>query len=265
MTASTISVRGGVSGDDGWPTIAQLPEPVKRPVQWRRLYAALAALQRGDPKQAVDGAYQVNDAIGGGSEERMLARLLATADGRALARSRVSLPEILSDHASLGRLPEASFGRAYVRFCERNGIRASALVESSHRMSRDYASLDPVRQWWSDRFTVIHDLSHVLAGYDTSVAGESALMCFFLTQRMNDRALPIFIPMSLASGHIDARIARQAIRRGRQADWISIQPFEALLAEPLAVVRARLRIDDPRRAHPRPTRADLLIADERAD
>lgn len=246
------------------PTIADLPAAARRPVQWRRLFAALAALRKGDPARAVDGAYTVQDAIGGTSDERMLARLLSTPEGRALAQSRSSLPHVLSDRAALRQLPEGSFGRVYASFCDRNGIEAHALVDASHRMSRDYGRLDPVRQWWSDRLTVIHDLAHVLAGYDTSIAGEAALMCFFLAQRVNDRAVPIFVPMSLASGQIDWRIAHQAIRRGARADWISLQPFESLLGEPLCAVRTRLGIDPPRRAHPRPSKPDLLILEDRA-
>ena len=104
----------------------------------------------------------------------------------------------------------------------------------------------------------------VLAGYDTSVAGEAALMCFFLAQRVNDRAVPIFVPMAIASGQIDWRIARQAIRRGARADWVSLQPFESLLGEPLAWVRERLRIEAPQRAHPRPSKSDLLMLEEHA-
>ncbi|MCA9504090.1 MAG: hypothetical protein H6748_15540 [Spirochaetaceae bacterium] len=246
------------------PTIADLPEAARRPVQWRRLLAALTALQKGDPAQAVDGAYTVQDAIGGASDERMLVRLLETPEGRTLAKERSSLPAVLGDRAALRRLPEGSFGRVYASFCDRNGIDAHALVDASHRMSRDYESLDPVRQWWSDRLTVIHDLSHVLAGYDTSVAGEAALMCFFLAQRVNDRAVPIFVPMAIASGQIDWRIARQAIRRGARADWVSLQPFESLLGEPLAWVRERLRIEAPQRAHPRPSKSDLLMLEEHA-
>ncbi|MFO0689505.1 MAG: Coq4 family protein [Myxococcota bacterium] len=244
------------------PTLADLPAAARRPVQWRRLFDALAALRGGDPARAVDGAYTVQDAIGGASDERMLARLLSTPEGRALASERSSLPAVLADRAALRRLPEGSFGRVYASFCDRNGIDPHALVDASHRMSRDYERLDPVRRWWSDRLTVIHDLAHVLAGYETSIAGEAALMGFFLAQRVNDRAVPIFVPMSIASGQIDGRTAWQAIHRGLRADWISLQPFETLLGEPLSAVRARLRIDDPRLAHPRSAKPDLLIGED---
>ena len=85
------------------------------------------------------------------------------------------------------------------------GIDVLALIESEHAMSRDYARLDSLRQWLSDRLTVMHDLWHVLAGYDATPPGESALMGFSLPQRANDRALPIFIAMSVASRKLRAR------------------------------------------------------------
>lgn len=89
-------------------------------------------------------------------------------------------------------------------------------------------------------------------------------MCFFLAHRVDDRAVPIFVPMSIASGQIDGRTARRAIRCGLRADWISLQRFERLPSEPLSALRSRLRIEDSRLAHPRPSKPDLLIGEDRA-
>jgi ubiquinone biosynthesis protein COQ4 len=126
-------------------------------------------------------------------------------------------------------------------------------------MSRDYAGLDPVRQYVADRFTVMHDLWHVLVGYDATTAGESALMCFSLPQRVNDRALPIFIAMSVLTGKIRARNALEAFRRGRRARFLSAEPFELLLPLPLDTVRERLGITPPRVGHPRRITPGMLI------
>jgi ubiquinone biosynthesis protein COQ4 len=228
-----------------------LPPAVARPVQWRRLREQLEILRDGDPAKGVDAAYAVADAIGGMSDERLLRRMLATEAGRALVQSRVSLPDRLADHDGLRRLPAGSLGRAFLAFSERNDLNARKLVETHHVMSRDYARLDPVRQWASDRFTVMHDLLHVVAGYDTTILGESALMGFFLAQRFNDRALPIFILMSLLTGRIGARDTFVSIRRGWRAAQLASQPWEALLDQPLEAVRARLGVDPPEHAHPR--------------
>lgn len=259
MSYSPTTARLSGQGEEASLRLASLPPAVLRPIQWRRLREQLAILQEADPAKVLDAAYSVGDALGGMSDERQLARFLDRLEGQALLASRESLPGALADHGSLGSLPEGSLGRAFLAFSERHGLNARKLVESQHQMSRDHAMLDPVRQWANDRFTVMHDLWHVLAGYDATNAGESALMCFSLPQRANDRALPIFIVMSLLTGRISPRNALEAIRRGRRAVYLWSQPFEALLPEPLAAVRERLRIDPPDTAHPRVTSEGMLI------
>jgi ubiquinone biosynthesis protein COQ4 len=237
-----------------------LPKPVPRPVQWKRLLQNLEALHEGDPARVLDAAYSVGDAIGGMSDERQLRRILATPEGAALWRSGSSLTDALADHAALARLPEGSLGRAFLHFCRRHGLNSRELVEHQHAMSRDYHQLDPVRRWFNDRLVVMHDLWHVLAGYDATTAGESALMCFMLPHRFNDRALPIFIAMSVLTGRISARNAWEAFVRGRRTAGLMVAaPFEELLALPLAEARERLGISPPEVGHPVVTSEAMLV------
>ena len=239
-----------------------LPPAVSRPVQWGRLRLHLARLHAGDPAHILDSAYSVGDAIGGMSDERHLRRLWRSERGRALLASGASLVDALADRDALRAMAPGSLGRAFLSFAERHGIDVLALIESEHAMSRDYARLDPLRQWLSDRLTVMHDLWHVLAGYDATPPGESALMGFSLPQRANDRALPIFIAMSVASRKLRARDAFDAIQRGRRAVYLVEEPFEELLPLPLDAVRARLRIEPPRVAHPGAVTQGMLVPEE---
>jgi ubiquinone biosynthesis protein COQ4 len=239
-----------------------LPPGRTRPVQWRRLWQQLRILNDADPRQVLDAAYSVGDALGGMSEERQLERVLASAEGQRLLATRSCLTSALADHDGLRELPEGSLGRAFLRFCERHGLNSRKLIESQHEMSRDYAELDPVRQWQNDRSTVMHDLWHVLIGYDATTAGESALMCFSLPQRVNDRALPIFIVMSVVTGKIRAGNALEAYRRGRRAAHLASQPFEELLRLPLEEVRDRLGIAPPRTCHPGEVSPGMLIDEQ---
>lgn len=240
-------------------TLDALPPARPRPVQWQRLREALAILWQGDPAQVLDAAYSVGDSLGGMSDERQLRRFLATPTGQDLLAKRPSLPDALADHAALRQMQPGSLGRAFLAFSERHGLDVRKLVESQHAMSRDHAGLDPVRQWLDDRFTVMHDLWHVLAGYDATHAGESALMCFSLPQRVNDRALPIFIVMSLLTRRISARCVAEAVSRGRRAVRLAAQPLEELLPLPLEAVRERLGITPPALGHPGPTPTAMLI------
>ena len=236
-----------------------LPPAQPRPVQWRRLGQALATLWEADPAKVLDAAFTVADSLGGGSDERQLRRVLATETGRRLLRDGVSLADALGDHDALRAMPEGSLGRAFLRFAERHGLEPHQLLESQHEMSRDYADLDPTRQWMFDRFTTMHDLWHVVAGYDATHAGESALMCFSLPQRVNDRALPIFVLMSILTGRIGVRSAWHAFRRGRRARLLAGQPFEALLSLPIAEARSRMGVSEPRASHVRAVSEGMLI------
>lgn len=244
------------------PSLDSLPPAVPRPVQWRRLYEQLAILWEGEPAKVLGAAFSTGDSIGGMSEERLIQRILATPEGRALYSKQSSLTDALADHDALRSLPEGSLGRAFLVFSERHGLNPRALIEKQHEMSRDYSSLDPVRQWFSDRFTVMHDLWHVLSGYDATHSGESALMCFSLPQRVNDRAIPIFILMSTLSGRIAPRNVREAIRRGKRAKLLAGESVEDLLPLPLAEVRERLGISDPHASHRRVSTEDMLIPNE---
>jgi ubiquinone biosynthesis protein COQ4 len=240
-------------------TLKSLPPPVARPVQWKRLREQLAILRESDPTKVLDAAYATGDAIGGMSEERLVRRFLASSEGQSLLSTRPSLTDALADHEALAALPDGSLGRAFLAFSRRQNLDPRALISSQHEMSRDYARLDPVRQWISDRLTVMHDLWHVVAGYDATNAGETALMCFSLPQRLNDRALPIFIAMSLFTGRIRARNVWQAIQRGRRARFLPAAPFEELLALPLDVARQTLGVSSPGTAHPGPNSVAMLM------
>ncbi len=223
------------------------------------MWQQLQVLQQTDPQSVLDAAYSVGDAIGGPSEERQVRRFLESAKGLDLIAKRPSLTDALGDREALASMPAGSLGRAFLRFSERYGLNPRKLVESQHEMSRDYAHLDRVRQYLSDRFTVMHDLWHVLAGYDATPPGESALMCFSLPQRVNDRALPIFIAMSVLTRNIHPTNAREAFRRGRRTAFLPAQPFEQMLPTSLEAVREKLEISPPRVGHPVATTEGMLI------
>lgn len=244
---------------DAPASLHALPPAVARPVQWRRLGRQLAILWESDPAKVLDAAFSTGDSIGGMSDERQIRRVLATPEGRRLAAERPSLTDALADQDALAGMPEGSVGRAFLAFSRRHALEPRKLIESQHLMSRDYRLLDPLRQWFSDRFTAMHDLWHVLCGYDATHAGESALMAFSLPQRVNDRALPIFVGMSILSGRIHPGDARDAMRRGRRAGLLSAAPFERMLPERLGAVRARLGIGDPREVHARVRSKGMLI------
>ncbi|HEX4504730.1 MAG TPA: Coq4 family protein [Alphaproteobacteria bacterium] len=219
-----------------------------RPVQWRRAGKAFRALvlQQGD---VLDATYSVVDAMGGMCEERLFQRFRKTPEGQRLLAERSDLPRLLTDHQTLAQLPEGTLGRIFADVCIGAGINSMALVEAQRNMSRDYVRLDPARQWFSDRLTVLHDLWHILSGYATQPRGEAGIVAFSYAQGLDYRPIPFFMALSVVM-----RVARvsevwQAYRRGRQTAALVLQRYEELLPLPLETVRKRLNIPDGRAWH----------------
>jgi len=251
QATATIETRGA----EDFPEVSPVPS---RPVQWRRAGKAFRALalQQGD---ALDATYTVVDAMGGMCEERLFQKFRKTPEGRRLLAERPDLPRLLSDHQKLAALPEGTLGRAFADVCIRAGINSMALVEAQRNMSRDYARLDPARQWFSDRLTVLHDLWHILSGYATQPRGEAAIVAFSYAQGLNYRPIPIFMGLSVVMGVARVGELRKAYRRGRRTASLILQRYEELLPLPLEVVRKRVNLPDGRAWHG-PSAGEGLLA-----
>jgi ubiquinone biosynthesis protein COQ4 len=143
--------------------------------------------------------------------------------------------------------------------CRSRGINSAALVQAQRNMSRDYAQLDPARQWFSDRLTVLHDLWHILTGYAAQPRGEAAIVAFSYAQGLDYRPMPIFLALSVIMRVARPRELWAAYRRGRRTSSLILQSYEELLPLPLATVRARLNLPEGHAAHgPHP--GDGLLA-----
>jgi ubiquinone biosynthesis protein COQ4 len=233
------------AGTLDFPEVSPVPS---RPVQWRRAGRAIKALalQQGD---ALDATYTVVDALGGMCEERLFQRFRKSPEGRLLLAERPNLPRVLSDHERLGALPEGTFGRAYADVCKKSGINSMALVEAQRNMSRDYLKLDPARQWFSDRLTVLHDLWHILSGYATQPRGEAAIVAFSYAQGLDYRPIPIFMGLSVVMHVARIHELREAYRRGRQTSSLVLLRYEELLPLSLQAVRALVTLPEGRAFH----------------
>jgi ubiquinone biosynthesis protein COQ4 len=225
-----------------------------RPLQWRRAWQLLRSLVR-DP-EATERVFELFEAVGGRGDERTVQAFAAHPEGARLFREQPRLLARLADREGLAALPEGSLGRAYLAFAQRNGFAADGLLEANQRgLGAQNARLDPDRRWFFERVNLIHDLWHVLTGYDTDPAGESALLAFSAGQGLASRSIWLLIGASLAMGpkrpgFAYQRFVVQAYRRGRRAGPLFVQRYEDLLAWPLPEVRAMLRIQSTRDAHP---------------
>lgn len=186
-------------------------------------------------------AFRVFDAIDPDQYEHALARVRSCEAGRQLLRDRPRLLDALSDHEALRKLPERSFGRAYLDHMERYGLDPKKLVALGQSTERWKDSSDEAR-WVAERSQLTHDLWHVLAGYGADEPGEAALLVFSLAQVGTWSNVVLAIGANArvlsARGPGWIRELRSAWRRGRRARDLSVLRYEALLPRPLDEVRA---------------------------
>ena len=97
-------------------------------------------------------------------------------------------PELAARYATLGELPDGTFGRAFFEHFRRNGF----------AFPGDPAGL-------SEGFTTPHDSSHVIAGYSTSQAGEICVSTFIGAMHPDHPMTAEVIPV-LFSWHLGIKI-----------------------------------------------------------
>ncbi len=108
--------------------------------QWRRALRALRRLMR-DPDRT-ENAFEVIAALDPDLMERGLARMLAHPEGRRMFLERPCLLDRLRDREALARLPDGSFGRAYLAHIERYGLDPGKLVALGRSYEREISSDD---------------------------------------------------------------------------------------------------------------------------
>jgi len=172
-----------------------------------------------------------------------------------LARVRGYAPP--HDLAALRALPGGTLGRDYARFLDANGIEPLVISAEVRERFRD----NP----FALRYTTTHDLHHVLTGFDTGLAGELGNLAFSVGQGAAPGTgatlwLARILYSILSPGQARAiwhnvRVGREL---GRSAALLIAQPLESYFAEPLAQVRAKLGIPEPRAAGVLPSGTSIL-------
>ncbi|HEY8518298.1 MAG TPA: Coq4 family protein [Candidatus Binatia bacterium] len=239
---------------------AQETAPRRR--DWPRAWRALKVLVA-DPKRT-EQVFEILDALAGQSFDRAFAVFAAHPYGARLLREKPSLLAALSDREALRRLPEGSFGRAYLDFMEAGDLTAEGLVEAdlmAAQSSPQAPQLDPDRQYFGDRSRDMHDLWHVLTGYGMDEAGEAANLAFTQAQ-IPSLGIALILLAAVAVGPKDptfrwARYLLAAWRRGKRTPLLTVAPYEELLPLPLDEVRRRLGVPPASEFHP----DGIIVAD----
>ena len=213
---------------------------------------ALRALRRllADKDDTVQ-VFEIMRALNGSATRDGYLRLIGSADGGRLAYQRRELAEVLMDRAALAALPADSVAAHYLAFTERGQISADGLADVSRVVSEDRIDLVHPVAWYGRRIRDVHDLWHILAGYDLSGLGEACLVAFSFapTRALGWAAIAVGAGLTGAAqpGQPYARAIYEGYQRGKAAAWLPGEDYEALLAEPLDAARARLRLTPPAR------------------
>jgi len=220
--------------------------------QWRRALRGLRRLLR-EPERT-ENAFEVMAALDPDLMQRGLALMLSHPEGRRVFRERPCLLGRLADREGLARMPEASFGRAYLAHVERWGLAPEKLVGLGRRYGDELHGDDEDLRWYGDRSELTHDLLHVLSGYGADGLGETALL-WFSHGLVGGRANALLMLGAALRTRSETprgwlRYLWRARRRGRRAGCVAALPWEELLPRPLAEVRRLAGIEAPELAHP---------------
>lgn len=228
---------------DAVPALEIARRGTRRPPQWGRALQALRELM--EHPEHTHLAYEVFDALDGDVVLSSFLELLSHPEGRRTFRDRSSLLAAL-DRRELEKLPEESFGRAYLDHIDRHGLDPHKLIELANASERG-AETDPNLVWMRERSALAHDLWHVLSGYGADDSGESALLLFSWAQTGSraNALLSLGANWNMLRRHGPGwlRHAWRAWRRGRRAVCLHALPYERLLPLPLEDVRRAAGID----------------------
>jgi ubiquinone biosynthesis protein COQ4 len=187
------------------------------------------------------------EAMSGGTLARIQRRLGKSVSGRRLLGAKPDIVRLLDDRDGLRKLPEGSLGRAYLAFVESEGISARGIKDAAEQGLTGANLTTQDEEFVHARMRDTHDLWHAITGYKGDVLGEIALLAFTFAQTKNPGIfLIVTLGLYKTLGAPDARaVILEGWRRGQRAAWFPEQEWEAMLALPVAEVRAKLGVGAP--------------------
>ena len=150
------------------------------------------------------------------------------------------------DLDTLRELPEGTFGRAYVKFLEDNGIQHMSYSPEMLERFRDVP--------YVLRIAMTHDIHHMLIGGDAGIAGETAVAAFQAAQgSLGQRWLAVVVTLALALKYTVERPSRtfrvwanlvNGWRLGRKTPLLIAHRLEEMFHLRLEEVRRRVGLPE---------------------
>jgi ubiquinone biosynthesis protein COQ4 len=235
-------------------TIAQ-PQPAQLPVpgtstrrDWKAAFTALRKLLR-DGNDTVQ-VFRIMRALNADTAARNYHKLLGQPGGGRIAYRRTELMKLFGDPEYIAGFRPGTVGAAYRDFLHRTGYSAAGLAEVSMADNVPHDAEHPYA-WFGRRERDIHDIWHVLTGYQADEPlGEACLVAFSYAQTKGLGWAAIAVGASLKARRVTgswifARAVIEGYRNGKRAAWLSGEDYEQLMHEPIDQARRRLRIPDP--------------------
>src|SRR6185437_13098040 len=141
-------------------------------------------------------------------------------------------------------MPAGSLGHDYGRFMAAENLSPEGLVAPSQSYRDDVVTADVAL--FRDRMRDMHDLMHTLTGYGRDPLGELCLLAFLYSHTGNlGMALIVLMGFSRLENSAQRKAVIEAWRHGRKARWFADMDWEAMLPEPLEVLRRRFHVMKP--------------------
>ncbi len=215
---------------------------------WKSAWVALRRLlANGDDTVQV---FRIMRALNADVTARNYHKLLEQPGGGRIAYRQTELTELFSRPDFIASFRPGTVGAVYRDFLERTGYSAKGLAEVSQADAIPHEEQHPYA-WFGRRERDIHDIWHVLTGYQADEPlGEACLVAFSFAQTRGLGWAAIALGASLKARRVTgswvfARAVIEGYRHGKRARWLSGEDYEALMHEPIDRARARLGIADP--------------------
>ena len=186
--------------------------------------------------------HRVEEFTGRPRFRHLLAELARTPEGERLLAERPELSSERVDFGHLRALPATTFGGAYVRHLDGNGITADYQAAATRHVD------DPDIAYLMRRFRQTHDVWHALLGL--GIAGHEEVIIHSFSYGQLQLPVSAMIMMLGTVKHIVLErrwgalrhSMRDAYRAGREAAPLMPVIWEDIWDEPLDAVRARYRV-----------------------
>ncbi|ANI79333.1 hypothetical protein EP837_02939 [Sphingobium sp. EP60837] len=244
--ASIIARRRGDAVD-----VIPLVHPDRQRPKWNFVKAWRHFSHVRKDKEQTDQIIGVFDALPWRGAAEAAINFLTSPQGQAIYQSEPYLPDILDDHVALRKTPKGSFAHAYCDFMEREGLSAAGLVAATGNDRNGQPLLKDGVEWYNDRLRDIHDILHILTGYERDPLGEQCLLAYLFHQRPSPGHLAVstagtlLMKVQLKTKAPILRAIIEAHRHGRLCTRIVEQSIRGILPMPLAEVRERFNVPAP--------------------